>query len=1053
VFAEVVLAADQQGEARVFGVHPALLDAVLHGLGATAPAGSGSGQPHLPFAWTGVTLHSAGTSAVRARLTRAGTDGVAISVADQFGNPVLDVESLVLRPVSPGQLVRHEITHTLTWTSPTGSDTPTEGTMVVVGDASAVAGRLPVFPTLTDLDTVPDTVVVVCPSFDGDDMASRAHASAEWALHVAREWLAETRFAGSRLVVLTRAAITMDADPAGAGLAQSPVWGLIRSAGSENPGRFLLLDADAPVGLPLLRAALASGEPQAAVRDGNLIVPRLARSDAAGALTPPSTVADWRLDVTAKGTLDNLALLPADSPADLGPLEVRVAVRAAGLNFRDALIALGMYPGDAPIGSEAAGVVLAVGADVTDFVPGDRVMGLIFGGMGTSAVTDHRFLMPMPAGWSFPEAASVPVVFLTAYYGLVDVAALAPGESVLVHAAAGGVGMAAVQLARHLGAEVFGTASPGKWDVLRGQGFDDAHLASSRDLGFQQRFGRVDVVLNSLAHDFVDASLRLLGEGGRFAEMGKTDLRDPAVVAAAHPGVTYRAFELGEAGPDRIHEIFAELVTLFERGALRPLPITAWDVRRAPDAFRHISKGRHTGKIVLTVPREWDRAGTVLLTGGTGTLGARVARHVVITYGARNLILATRRGSDAPGADELRAALADLGAHADIVTCDVADRDQLATLLDGIPAERPLTAVVHMAGVIDDGVVDGQTPERLHPVLAPKVDASWHLHELTRDRDLAGFVLFSSASATFGAAGQANYAAANAFVDELAQHRRSLGLPAVSLAWGLWSERSALTGNLSDADLDRMAGVGLRPLSTEQGLALFDAAISGGDPLAVLVSMDAAALRAAGEPPHLLRGLVRARTPRAAEPVARPDSFADRLSTLDSEGRDMLLFDLVVGNCAAVLGRVSSSAIGPRKAFKELGFDSLTAVELRNRLTAATGLRLPATVVFDHPTPEDLVAHLRVTLLGDKPFEPDATPGFVRDLERLDSVLALMTDADTARLLADDTTREAITARLKSLTARWNDTQRAADDAADHLLEMATAEEIFDLLDGELETP
>jgi acyl carrier protein len=167
----------------------------------------------------------------------------------------------------------------------------------------------------------------------------------------------------------------------------------------------------------------------------------------------------------------------------------------------------------------------------------------------------------------------------------------------------------------------------------------------------------------------------------------------------------------------------------------------------------------------------------------------------------------------------------------------------------------------------------------------------------------------------------------------------------------------------------------------------------------------------------------------------------------------MLLFDLVVGNCAAVLGRVSSSAIGPRKAFKELGFDSLTAVELRNRLTAATGLRLPATVVFDHPTPEDLVAHLRVTLLGDKPFEPDATPGFVRDLERLDSVLALMTDADTARLLADDTTREAITARLKSLTARWNDTQRAADDAADHLLEMATAEEIFDLLDGELETP
>ncbi|KOV69422.1 zinc-binding dehydrogenase, partial [Streptomyces sp. MMG1121] len=277
----------------------------------------------------------------------------------------------------------------------------------------------------------------------------------------------------------------------------------------------------------------------------------------------------------------------------------------------------------------------------------------------------------VPEGWSFVEAASVPVVFLTAYYGLVDLARVRSGESVLVHAAAGGVGMAAVQLARHLGAEVWGTASPGKWGVLRSAGVDEVRIASSRTLDFEESFrvatgGRgVDVVLDSLAGEFVDASLRLVaaGGGGRFVEMGKTDVRDARGVAVEYPGVDYRAFDLMEAGPERIGEMFAELMVLFERGVLAPLPVSVWDVRRAPEAFRFMGQARHVGKVVLTVPARLDSEGTVLVTGGTGVLGAQVARHLVTEHGVRHLVLTSRRGPQAPGAAELRAELVGLGAE------------------------------------------------------------------------------------------------------------------------------------------------------------------------------------------------------------------------------------------------------------------------------------------------------------------------------------------------------------------------------------------------------
>ena len=487
--------------------------------------------------------------------------------------------------------------------------------------------------------------------------------------------------------------------------------------------------------------------------------------------------------MSSYGTIENLRLerIP-DADAPLGPGQVRVALSAIAANFRDVMIALGLYPDpDAIMGIEASGVVLETASKDGRFAVGDRVMGLFPDGTGTIATTDQRLLVKVPAGWSHTAAATTSVVFATAYYALVDLAGVKPGQRVLVHAAAGGVGMAAVQLARAFGLEVFATASRGKWDTLRAMGFDDDHISDSRSLEFEDTFRAVtggrgmDVVLDSLSGDFVDASLRLVAPGGVFLEMGKTDIRDPEVVAQDHPGVRYRAFDLFEAGPERIQQMLDELAAMFGDDVLRPLPVTRFDVRRAPAALRYLSQARHVGKVVMTMPDAWT-AGTVLITGATGMAGSALARHVVARHGARNVVLVSRRGLDAPGAAELVAELSAAGGQVEVVACDAADREALAKVIADIPVQHPLTGVIHAAGVLDDAVVTSLTPERVDAVLRAKVDAAWNLHELTRDLDVSAFVMFSSIAGLAGASGQANYAAANSFLDGLAAHRRAHGL-------------------------------------------------------------------------------------------------------------------------------------------------------------------------------------------------------------------------------------------------------------------------------------
>ncbi|MFC7326961.1 type I polyketide synthase [Marinactinospora rubrisoli] len=440
----------------------------------------------------------------------------------------------------------------------------------------------------------------------------------------------------------------------------------------------------------------------------------------------------------------------------------------------------------------------------------------------------------------------------------------------------------------------------------------------------------------------------------------------------------------------------------------------------------------------------WDPNGTVLITGGTGTLGGAVARHLAAVHGVRHLLLTSRTGGTADGAAELTTELAALGADATFAACDVADRAALERLLAAVPADRPLTGVVHTAGVLADGLAAAMTPDRLDRVLAPKLHGAAHLHDLTRAANLSAFVLFSSASGVFGGPGQGNYAAANAFLDALARHRRDLGLPAVSLAWGLWERRSGLTRSLGDHDLARMNRGGTLPLGTEDALALLDAAIGAPDALLLPVRLDPARLRA-DDPalPAVLRGLARrtARPTAAAATAAESGPpLAERLAGLAPADAHETVTDLVRAQAATVLGHAGADAVDADRAFREMGFDSLTAVELRNRLAAATGLRLPATLVFDHPTPDALARRLLADL---RPATPATGAALLADLDRLAAALPALQGPD-----ADPALRGTAAARLRDLADRIDP---AAPPAAGHArLRDATDDEMFAFIEREL---
>ncbi|WP_448330697.1 type I polyketide synthase [Streptomyces sp. DSM 41534] len=740
VFAEVAPPDEAEQEPSRFGLHPALLDAALHAVGAAAATGTSEAtdapeEIRLPFSWSGVSVYAAGAATLRVRLSPTGTDGMALSmeVRDGAGAMVATVDSLATRPVSPEQInaargAVHQSLFHLNWSVLPGAEAQVNGAAAEVAtlDGADWHDMAALREAIGAEGSVPPAVVCVVPSVPtveggqptgGDEIRGVIHR----ALGLVQGWLADERFAGSRLVIATHGAVTVEDgedrqnDGIAVDLAAAAVWGLIRTAQTEHPGRFVLVDLDADLDvdldvymdvdldgreqasresgrrsltsdtLSLLSAAVASGEPQVAVRGGRLLAPRLGR------------------------------------------------VRTAG---------------------------------------------------STS-----------PAG-SAPTAGSIPTT-------------------------------------------------------------------------------------------------------------GTTPTTSPA-------------------------------------------PTTPT-----------------TGTAMASAV--WDADGTVLVTGATGTLGGLVARHLVAERGVRHLLLVSRRGVDAPGARELEAELVAAGASVGWAACDVADRDALAAVAKGVPETHPLRGVVHTAGVLDDGVIASLTPERMDAVLRPKMDAAIALHELTEVMDLSAFVVFSSAAGTFGTAGQANYAAANALLDALIRRRRASGLPGLSLAWGLWDEGGGMAGGLAEADLRRMGRAGVDGLSPEEGLALFDAGCAGELPVVVPMRLDPAKARGTdGEVPHIMRELVRPIVRRAAaDGTGAAGDLRERLAMASSEDGERLVLDLVRRCVATVLGHGGAAVVEPGRAFKDFGFDSLTAVELRNRLGTATGLRLTATLVFDYPTPTALAHHLHQELTGE----------------------------------------------------------------------------------------
>nr|WP_190815996.1 type I polyketide synthase [Saccharopolyspora pogona] len=661
IFAEVGLPAAQREDAGRFGVHPALLDAALQALGA---AEEDPDEGWLPFAWQGVSLKATGALSLRVHIVPAGANAVSVFTTDATGQAVLSIDSLVLRKISDEQLAAvramdHESLFRVDWRriSP-GAAKPVSWAVIGNDELARACGSAlgtELHPDLTGLaDPPPDVVVVPCGAFHQDlEVASEARAATQRVLDLIQGWLAAERFAGSRLVVVTCGAVSTGPAEGVSDLVHAASWGLLRSAQSENPNRFVLVDVDATAeSWRALAAAVRSGEPQLALRAGEVRVPRLTRCVAA-------------------------------------------------------------------------------------------------------------------------EDSRIPV----------------PGAD-----------------------------------------------------------------------------------------------------------------------------------------------------------------------------------GTVLISGGTGLLGGLVARHLVAERGVRRLVLAGRRGWSAPGVTELVDELVGLGAVVEVASCDVGDRAQLDRLLTTISAEFPLRGVVHAAGALADGVVESLTPEHVAKVFGPKVAGAWHLHELTRELDLSFFVLFSSFSGVVGAAGQGNYAAANAFLDGLAQHRRTAGLPAVSLAWGLWEPTSGMTGALDAADRSRISRTN-PPMSAEDGLRLFEMAFHvPGESLLVPVHIDLNALRADaadGGVPALLHDLVPAPVRRSAVNESEDvTGLVGRLRRLPDLDQETLLLGLVREHVSAVLGYSGAVEVGVERAFRDLGFDSLSGVELRNRLGGVLGVRLPATAVFDYPTPRALVRFLRDKLIG-----------------------------------------------------------------------------------------
>ncbi len=1018
VLARVELPAEV--EVTPVGLHPALLDAALQSVGGLLARDGAQAMLPLGLSYR-LFVPGVRSAFVHARLTSF--EGEASAAAEvrlygEGGNEVARIDDLRLRAADVSALGRAEQSSeaqllarslfAVQWRSapaPEVADLAGRSFAVVGAEGAALAeglrerGADVQVVGVGDLSRLDQSDWVMLWPSEGD--GQRAIDACCAGLAGLQQQLQRPTGNGRLWWLTLRAQAVEPGDtvrPLGAAL-----WGLGRTARQERPQLALtLLDAGSHDELcdAFVRELSADdGEPQVAWRSAERRVARLARSPA-----PAPREQDRRLVSRKPGMLDSLRWEPV-ARQELAEGEVEIEVRAAGLNYHDVVCALGVIDDPRPLGGECAGVVTRVGSAVKRVQPGQRVMALGVGMFRRYATIDARVVVAAPAGLSFPQAATLPAVFQTAWYALKDLARLAAGETILIHAAAGGVGMAAVQIARWIGANVIATASPPKWPVLRQMGIE--HVANSRDLEFGPAFrevvGHVDVVLNSIAGEAVEVGLSLLGQGGRFIEMGKTDIRDAAEVEAAHPGIVYRAFDLGDPGIERLGEMLEELGEAIGAGHLRALPVRCYPMEEAEAAFRFVGQARHVGKLALVASAQKPRsAGTALITGGLGALGRFVARRLA-REGMQHLVLVSRRGESAAEARETRLELEALGARVTVAAADVSCREELSRVIGEIPSKLPLRVVVHAAGVVDDGLLSAQTPERFRAVMAPKVLGGWHLHELTKGEDLDDFVLYSSLSGTWGSASQGGYAGANAWLDALAFHRQATGLVARSLAWGPWGSEG-LASDLSPLHLRRLTNQGFDLIEADSGELLLDAALRSNSVALAIAPLRLRRLRGAvGIVPPFLRELL---------PSARGGAGSDRahgLARLAPEQRREALLQLIRREVGRVLS-MSAGAIGSEQSFKEAGLDSLMALELRNALSRETGLTLPATLVFDYPHPR-AVAEYVSGQLGQRETTPMVSPQLRPALSEDESIAVV---AMACRMPGGVDSPEALWSLLKS---------------------------------------
>jgi thioester reductase-like protein len=767
-------------------------------------------------------------------------------------------------------------------------------------------------------------------------------------------------------------------------LSSSPLTGLARVANneqSENRWTTVAVDpADPDLAADQLISEIIGNHDdlEVAYRHGKRLVHRLrpvCLEDLPRLKSRPAPTSSFRLETGKPGVLGELVWNETHRSGP-GPDEVEVGVAAGGLNFRDVMKALGMYPGN-PVdllwfGDDFSGVVLRTGSNVTEFSPGDRVAGIAPYSFRSHALANRHLLFRLPEELSFAEAATLPTVFLTAHYALVELGRLQPGESVLIHAGAGGVGQAAIQVAQHLGLRIFATAgSPEKRAMLRDSGI--FHVMDSRSLEFADEIMEitcgegVDAVLNSLAGAFIGKSLSVLSPFGRFLEIGKIDVygRSRIGLETLKNNISCHIIDLAqllEKRPEKIASMFADLSAQFIDGVYRPLPHRIFPIARCAEAFRFMARAGHTGKVVLSFENTesleigpcsgeghlFREDATYLITGGTSGFGWETAKWIA-EQGARNLVLVSRSGpkkKEAAEIDRLRAE----GIHIVEQRGDVTDTESMETIVGTIGKTLPpLKGIVHAAMVLHDDFISSLSAEDFHRVLKPKLLGAWNLHWASRELPLDHFICFSSFSAVIGGARQVNYNAGNAFLDSLAEYRRSQGLPSLTINWGALRGAGFVERNRKTAEY--LEKTGMESFSANEALAILGELIQRDPGVVGAARVDWEKL---GRFSPLVSGAPVYREIMEAWSQGKSGgSLVTRLAALPAGDREPVIAKFLAASVAGVLG-IESEAVDRSTPITNLGLDSLMAVELINRVEGELGMNLPLGNLMRGPSVAEL---------------------------------------------------------------------------------------------------